>query len=346
MTALSVRCHYMGTSTSWRRRTHTASTASRQTTPTTARCASWSLAAPARYFLKSVRRSSSIQSSSLTQPSSLCRICPTRTATGTAIASSASSAADPWSAGPLPPRMTCSCAPTATATSTLPSATHAWRPSCQVNNQRQKSHSNRLLRNHQIPLSQPEHDWAYNMRCINNNSYCITVKLMIIGWVMQGKAFMWSCLGTPSLFWNWTLVLTCRQNWICQHENGFSWSPSHCLSFTPSAHQALKRWNIRATVGMRTASLATIASSPSARGTLSRRTSTTTACAAMRSSLLCSASTARRYCNTHSACLSYKQRGILPSRRRNFYLQGESWCHCTSKSSLIVSLSGGDILGL
>ena len=65
-----------------------------------------------------------------------CRICRTRTATGTAIASSATNAADLWSIGHLPQRMTCCCASSATATSILPSATRAWRPSCQVDPQR------------------------------------------------------------------------------------------------------------------------------------------------------------------------------------------------------------------
>lgn len=62
----------------------------------------------------------------------LCRICRTRTSTGTANASSASSAADLWWIGRSAARMTCWCASSATATSTLPSAMRAWRPSCQV----------------------------------------------------------------------------------------------------------------------------------------------------------------------------------------------------------------------
>lgn len=69
-----------------------------------------------------------------TCPPSLCpcRTCPTGIATGTAAASCVACATARCWTGPSPPRPTCSCAWSATATSTRPNATPASRPSCQV----------------------------------------------------------------------------------------------------------------------------------------------------------------------------------------------------------------------
>lgn len=60
------------------------------------------------------------------------RICPTRIATGMSSVSSVQSAAALWWKRPLLPRMTCCSAPSATPTTTLPSAPPARKPSCQV----------------------------------------------------------------------------------------------------------------------------------------------------------------------------------------------------------------------
>lgn len=70
----------------------------------------------------------------------LCRICPTRTATGTRTASSASSASARWWTSPSPPRMSSSSAPSATPMSIPPSATTARKPSCQVRRWSQVQH--------------------------------------------------------------------------------------------------------------------------------------------------------------------------------------------------------------
>lgn len=63
-----------------------------------------------------------------------CRICPTRTDTGTRPVSTARDARARWWTSPLPPRGTSCSARTATPTSTHPSAKNARRPSCQVRN--------------------------------------------------------------------------------------------------------------------------------------------------------------------------------------------------------------------
>lgn len=78
-----------------------------------------------------------------------CRICPTRTVTGTRTVSSASSASARWWTSPSPPRMSSSSAPSATPMSIPPSAMSARRPSCQVGRESQGEHNQFELSHHQ-----------------------------------------------------------------------------------------------------------------------------------------------------------------------------------------------------